>query len=337
MAETTTPQLRGAAVVGVGMAVPDRVVTNEEIAARLGVDVDWIIRRTGTRERHVRAPGERLDRLATTAARAALDDAHITADRVDMVIVATTSAEEMSPHAAPLVADDLGAAGAAALDISSACVGFLAGLALAVGQVESCRADTVVVIGADALSHYLDPADRGSAMLFGDGAGAVVVTATDGPTRIGPVVLSSDGRARDLIRLPRGERITMDGPAVYKRAVQVMADVTTQVLADAGLELADVDLFAYHQANSRIIAAVGSRLHLDPGRVIDEVGRFANTSAASLPIALAVARGDGRLVDGTRVLLAAFGAGLVWGGAVVRWGAHADDPCRDDRGRRIHR
>ena len=307
-------------IAGVAMAVPEQVVSNATIAARLGVDEDWLTRRTGTRDRHVVAADERLDQLATRASAAALERAGIAAADVDAVLVGTTSAEEMSPHAAPLVATDIGARGAAAIDLSAACTGFLSALVMGAGLIESGRARVVVATGADVLSRYLDPDDRGSAMLFGDGAGALVLTASDGPSSVGPAVLSSDGDGRGLIRLDRERRqIHMDGPAVYRHAVQQMADVTRQACAAAELAVEDIDLFVYHQANSRIIAAVGQRLRLDPGRVIDVVGRFANTSAASLPIALAVADEEGRLHPGDRVFLGAFGAGMVWGGVVLTW------------------
>ena len=313
--------LVGAALVGVGVAVPEQVITNAVIADRLGVDEEWISRRTGTSERHVAAPGQRLDEFAATAARAALAQAGIDAADVDAVLVGTTSAEEMSPHAAPLIAADIGASGAAAIDISAACTGFLSGLVMGAGMIESGRARAVLAIGADMLSRYLDRDDPQSAMLFGDGAGAAVLTAVEGGSRVGPAVLSSDGQRRELIRLARDELlIRMDGPTVYRHAVRLMTEVTEQAVRRAGLTVADIDLFVYHQANSRIIDAVGQKLHLDPARVVDVVGSFANTSAASLPIALAAAEQDGRLHDGDRVLLAAFGAGLVWGGVVVTWG-----------------
>jgi 3-oxoacyl-[acyl-carrier-protein] synthase-3 len=306
------------------MAVPGQVVTNAVIAARLGVDEQWITRRTGTSERRVAAPGERLDRFAAEAARAALRQAGTDAAEVDAVLVGTTSAEDMSPHAAPLVAGHIGAKGAAAIDISAACTGFLSCLVAGAGLIEAGRARTVLAIGADLLTRYLDWDDPSSAMLFGDGAGAVLLTAAPGPSRVGPAVLSSDPGGRDLIRLARDERlIRMHGPAVYRHAVQLMSEVTVQAAGRAGVSLAGIDLFVYHQANGRIIDAVGQRLRLDPARVLDVVGRFANTSAASLPIALAAAQRDGRLHDGDRVLLAAFGAGLVWGGVVVTWGPGA--------------
>lgn len=310
----------GAAIVGVGRAVPDRVVSNADIASRLGVDEQWLGTRTGTRERHVAAPGERLDRFAAQAARSALARADIAPEAVDLVLLGTTSPEEMSPHAAPLVAADIGATRAGAVDVSAACTGFLSGLALGTAMIEAGRARTVLAIGADLLTRYLDGDDRSSAMLFGDGAGAAVLTATTGPSRVGPVVLDSDGGGRDLIRLDREERlIRMDGPAVYRHAVKLMTAVTQQVADAAGVALTDIDLFVYHQANARIIDAVGRRLGLDPARVVNVVADFANTSAASLPIALTVADEQCGLRQGDRVLLAAFGAGMVWGGAVVTW------------------
>jgi 3-oxoacyl-[acyl-carrier-protein] synthase III len=311
----------GAALAGVGHAVPDTVVTNAEIARRLGVDEAWIETRTGTRERRALARGERLTDLAVRAACAALRDAGVAAADIDLVLVGTTSADEMSPHAAPLVAGALGIRGAAAIDLSAACTGFLSGLATAAAMIETGRARAALVVGADGLTRYLDPDDRGTAMLFGDGAGAVVVTATDPEaSAIGPVVLHSDPDGSDLIRLGRDDlRIRIDGPVVFRHAVRLMVEVTREAAAAAGIALADIDLFVYHQANSRIIRAVANELGADPARVVDVVGRFANTSAASIPIALSVAAQEDRLRPGATVLLAAFGAGLVWGGTVVTW------------------
>jgi 3-oxoacyl-[acyl-carrier-protein] synthase-3 len=303
------------------MSVPDAVVANRAIASRLGVDEEWIVSRTGTGERHVAAPGQRLEQFAADAARAALKQAAIDPADVDVVLVGTTSAEEMSPHAAPLVAADIGAIGAGAIDLSAACTGFLSCLAFGTSLIETSRAKTVVAVGADLLTRYLDKDDRSTAMLFGDGAGAAVLTAVEGQTRVGPIVLHSDGAQRDLIRLARDDRtIRMDGPTVYKHAVALMVDVTREALAGAGVDQADVDLFVYHQANARIIHAVGERLGLDAAKVVNVVGDYANTSAASLPIALAAVDQQGRLHPGDRVLLAAFGAGLVWGGTVIEWG-----------------
>jgi 3-oxoacyl-[acyl-carrier-protein] synthase-3 len=310
----------GVALRGVGHAVPDTIVTNATIAARLGVDEHWIASRTGTNERRWLAGDERLSSLAAQAGAAALAAAGVDAAQIDMVLVGTTSSDEMSPHTAALVAGDLGAVGAAAIDLSAACTGFLSGLALATAAIEAGRARAVLVIGADGLSRYVDQDDRSSAMLFGDGAGAMVLTATDATTQVGPVALHSDATGRALIRLEREDnRIRMEGPIVFRHAVRLLSEVSREVAAAAGIALSDVDLFVFHQANSRIVQAVGRELDLDPDRVVDVVDRFANTSAASLPIALSVAVDEGRLAPGATVLLAAFGAGLVWGGTVVRW------------------
>lgn len=301
--------------------MPERVVSNRDIAEHLGVEEEWLTSRTGTRERHVSGPDERLESLAASAAGDALKDAGMDAAEVDLVLVGTTSSEEMSPHAAPMVAADIGAKGAGAMDVSAACTGFLASLTMAAGMVETGRARTVVVIGADALYRFLDKDDRGTAMLFGDGAGAVVLTAVEGPSQVGAAIHHSDGDGRGLINLDREDRlIRMDGPTVYRYAVGSMTDVTREVLERAGLSVDDIDLFFYHQANARIIDAVGKRLHLDPDRVVNVIGEFANTSAASLPIALSAVRREGRLRDGDRLLLSAFGAGMVWGAVVATWG-----------------
>lgn len=301
--------------------MPGPVVTNADIADRLGVDEEWLAVRTGTSVRHVRGAEDRLDTMAAEAATLALKSAGIAPAVVDLVLVATTTADEMSPHAAAMVADDIGATGAGAMDVNAACTGFLACLTIGASLIESGRHRTVVVVGADALYRYLDPDDRGTAMLFGDGAGAVVLTAVDGPSRLGPACHHSDGGGRDLIRLDRDTRlIRMDGPTVYKYAVGAMVDVTREALESAGTDEAEIDWFFYHQANARILAAVGRRLGLDTDKVVNVIGEYANTSAASLPIALSVAYGDGRLRDGDRILLAAFGAGMVWSGMVATWG-----------------
>ena len=309
----------GAAVAGLGTAVPDRVVTNAPIAARLGVDPAWIVQRTGIRERRVAPPSMGLTDLAAAAGRTALDDAGIAPADVDLVLVATTSADDVTPSAAPLVAQALGADRAGAIDVGAACTGFLAGLHLAAATLESGRGDTVLLVGADVLARYTDPDDRRTAALFGDGAGAIVLTRTEGRGEIGPVVLRADGD-RDLLFISRERQVVeMEGHEVFKHAVTRMSEATVEACAAAGVALEDIDVFAYHQANGRILEAVGRRLALDPARVVDCVGGYGNTSAASIPLALDHARADGRLVDGARVLVSAFGAGFTWGAAVIDW------------------
>ncbi|HEX8857256.1 MAG TPA: beta-ketoacyl-ACP synthase III [Thermoleophilaceae bacterium] len=313
---------RGAALGSVAMAVPERVVPNDPIAERLGVDSRWIVERTGVRQRHVLEPEARLSDLAADAGGLALERAGLDAADIDLLLVATTTQDELTPNAAPLVATKLGAPRAAAIDVGAACTAFVSALAVAGGQVESGRANNALVIGADVLYRFVDPDDRRTAALFGDGAGAVIVTAAD-EARIGPVAMGSDGAHADLIRAGRGEKIFMQGHETFVNAVKRMTEVTVEALRLTGLGIDDIDLFVYHQANSRIIRAVGERLELPPERVVDCVDRYANTSAASIPIALAEAEADGRLFDGARVLLAAFGAGFTWGGTVVVWGDSA--------------
>jgi 3-oxoacyl-[acyl-carrier-protein] synthase-3 len=302
------------------MSVPAGVMANEPIAARLGVTDSWIRDRTGVRERRIARDGEGLTALAAQAGARALARADLDAGDLDLVLVATVTQDELMPNAAPLVAGELGAARAGALDVGSACAGFLPALALAVGQIEAGRAANALVIGADLMSRITDPDDRSTAALFGDGAGAVVLTATPAPGRIGPIVLGADASQAGLVVARRDEGVMrMEGHDTFKHAVARLVEVTGEALALAGLELVDVDLFVYHQANGRIIDAVGQRLGLAPERVARCVDRFANTSAGSIPIALAVAEEEGRLRQGERVLLASFGAGLTWGGALVEW------------------
>jgi 3-oxoacyl-[acyl-carrier-protein] synthase-3 len=314
----------GATMGAVGMAVPPTVVPNAAIAERLGVDDRWIVARTGISERRVLLDGETLADLATEAARRALAVADVDALDVDLVLAATASADHFMPNLAPLVAAALGADRAGAMDVGAACTGFLYAVATATAQIEAGRAREVLVIGADRLSHWLDPDDRRTAALFGDGAGAVVMGATAGPSRVGPTVLRADGaRAESIIAHREDSILRMEGHDTFKHAVLRLSEVTLQATEAAGLGLEDVDLFVYHQANRRILRSVGQRLGLDTERVVDCVDRYGNTSAASIPIALAEATGEGRLPDGARVLLAAFGSGFTWGGMVVEWGRHA--------------
>ena len=318
----------GASIGAVGMAVPEQVIENAPIAERLGVEESWISKRTGILQRHALAPDERLSDLAAQAGRAALESAQLDAGDLDLVLVATTSKDEITPDAAPLVAAALGARGAGAIDIGAACTGFVAGVAMARGQIETGSAERVLVIGADALHRYLDHDDRRTAALFGDGAGAVVMTATDPPGRISRPVLKADGALADLVYATRDEaKIRMEGHETFQNAVRRLEEVTKQAIELAGSEFDDIDLFVYHQANRRILTALADRLELPSDRVVDAIEKYANTSAATVPIALAEAQADGRLTDGSRVLLAAFGAGFTWGGVVVDWGL--DGPASD--------
>jgi 3-oxoacyl-[acyl-carrier-protein] synthase III len=312
-------EAKQAGIAAVAMALPERRVSNQEIAAHLDVDADWIAKRTGTSVRPWAVEGERLSDFAAQAATTALDRAGLAAAEVDLVLVATSTADEITPNAAPLVAGLIGAERAGAADLGSACTGWLAGLSLACGHIESGRARHAVVVGADFLSRFLDPTDRSTTPLFADGAGAAVISEVREDGAIGPVLLRADHAGADLIRLERGRLISMQGQETFKAAVSRLTEITQEALAAAGRELEDIDLFVYHQANSRIIKAVGQRLGLDPDRVVDYVGRFGNSSTATLPIALSVAEAEGRLHPGDTVLLATFGGGFTWGATVVRW------------------
>lgn len=312
----------GAAVTSIGMSVPANVVHNAPISARLGVDDEWIEKRTGIRSRHIASVGERVEDLAVAAGRAALERAELDATELDLVLVATTGPDDVLPNVAPLVAHALGATRAGGMDVGAACTGFLSALALAAGQVEAGRARYVLVVGADIMSRFLDHDDRQTAMLFADGAGAVVVGATGGAGGIFPMSLGADGGEAELVCIPRSEGlIRMRGQETFRHAVARLSESTLEAVALAGLELDDVALFVYHQANTRILRAVGERLGLPAERVVDCIATYGNTSAATLPIALAVAEEEGRLRSGDRVLLGAFGAGLTWGAGVIEWGA----------------
>jgi 3-oxoacyl-[acyl-carrier-protein] synthase-3 len=311
----------GAAIASVGVSLPETIVANAEIAPRIGVTDEWIVRRTGIRTRRVAAPDERLATYATAAAAAALGRAGITAGEIDLVLVATTTADEVMPNAAPQVAHELGAIRAGAFDIGAACTGFLSALAVAAAQIESGRVQAAVVIGADLMSRITDPGDRATAAVFADGAGAVVVQATAQDSRIGPIVLGADGAGADHIIVPRADgMIRMRGHETFREAVARLSLATGQAVRAAGARLEDIDLFVYHQANGRILSAVAERLNLPLERVVDCISEHGNTSAGTLPLALDHAERDGRLQPGHRVLLGAFGAGFTWGATVVEWG-----------------
>lgn len=317
--------LGGVAIGAVGVAVPTEVRTNEPIAARLGVAEDWIVARTGVRERRIAAPEEGVVDLAAEAASRSLKAAAVAPQSVDLVLVATMSHDQLTPAAAPLVAERIGAKRAGAIDLNAACAGFVSAIALGVAQVESRRAQCVLVIGADVMSRLIDPDDRATAALFGDGAGAVLLHATEAPGRIGPVVLGSDGTRSDLVTASRGEAIMrMKGPDTFRQAVDRLSEATLAAAAADGVTLDEIDVFVYHQANTRILEAVGERLGLDPRRVVDCIARCGNTSAATVPIALGEAAETGMLFDGARVLMAAFGGGLAWAATVAEWGLDAD-------------
>ena len=319
LASPAPTRRRAAGIAGLGRALPANVVENAPIAERIGVDPDWITKRTGISARHRCGEGDGLTQLAVQAGNRALDDAGIDAADVDAVLVATSSSDDIVPQAAPMVAGALGADGAMGWDVGLACTGFLAGLQQGAALIESGRASTVLLIGADVLGCYTDHDDRKTAALFGDAAaGAVLVPG--GPASIGPVVLGSDAQ-RELLYVDRTDAVVrMEGRLVYEKAIENMARSCRELMEIAELELDDVDLVIAHQANGRIINAVRERFGLDRDRVADYVADYGNTSAASIPLALSLAQDDGRLPDEGNVLLTAFGAGFSWGAALLTYG-----------------
>lgn len=329
-AATRRPSTRAVGVLGLGTALPDHVVTNDDLAARMDTSDAWIRRRTGIAERRFVAEGEATSDLAIRAARAALADAAVDVADVGHVVVATSTPDHLVAPTAPAVAAALGTR-AAAVDLGAACAGFLYALRVAAGLLATDDAP-VLVVGADCLSRSVDPDDREVAVLFGDGAGAVVLGA-GGPGDLGPFDLGSDGTDPSCLwveaggsRLPSTastldgrHRLTMRGAEVYRQAIAAMTTSSQRVLDAAGITVDEVDLVVGHQANARILTGVADRLGVPHDRLHLTVDRHGNTSAASIPLALADARDNGRLHDGDRLLLTAFGAGLTWGSCLLTW------------------
>ena len=310
-----------AGVFGIGSALPEQIVTNADFAAYLDTSDEWIQRRTGIKQRRHLNGSRSLTDLAVEACNAALLDAGRDAADIDHVIVSTLTPDRLMPGLAPGIADIIGANGAGAIDVNAACSGFLYALDQAAALVESGRCKIVLVCAAEALSRITDRNDRGTAILFADGAAAVVVAAGNDLT-IGcaPFVLHSDGVHADLLYASSDERLLrMEGQEVYRHAVTRMVEATAEALVRARMTVDDIDLFVAHQANARIIEATARRLGVPDEKVVINVDLVANTSSASIPLALHQAEREGRLKPGDTVALAAFGAGFVWGAGVISW------------------
>ncbi len=308
---------RGVALTGWGGALPPAVVTNADIEARLETTDRWITERTGIRERRI---GGTSGGLATEAGQQALGSAGVDPATVDLLVLATTTPDQTMPATAATVHDALGLSGGA-FDLNAACAGFVYALHVAHSSVASGNSARALVVGVDIMSGIVDEDDRSTAVLFGDGAGAVVVEATEGEDRVLGWDLGVDGSARDLLSAPVGGKITMEGKEVYRRAVRITVESARAALERAKCTVDDVALFIPHQANLRIIEAVSERLGLPIDRTAAMVDRTGNTSAASIPLALAEAAVSGRIRPGDTVLMTGFGAGMAWASGVLRWGA----------------
>jgi 3-oxoacyl-[acyl-carrier-protein] synthase-3 len=309
------PAAIGVAVVGWGVALPDATVTNADLEARLDTSDRWITERTGIRERRV---GGTTGELATAAARQALVAAEASSGSVELMVLATSTPDQQLPATASAVQDALGL-GCGAFDVNAACSGFVYALVAGAGMA-AMGARRVLVVGADVMSRVTDQQDRSTAVLFGDGAGAVVLDAVEGPGQLLGWDLGSDGSLRHLLQADVGGYVRMEGKEVFRRAVRVMIDSSEAALARAGLSADDVDLLVPHQANTRIIEAACERLGIPMARTASVLDRTGNTSAASIPLALGDAAAAGRLSKGDIVLLVGFGAGMTWASAVLRWG-----------------
>ncbi|WP_282609152.1 beta-ketoacyl-ACP synthase III [Pelagibius sp. Alg239-R121] len=318
-------------VKGCGSYLPAKRVTNAELAERIDTSDEWITQRTGIRERRIAAEGEHTSHLGVKAARDALNDADMTADDVDLVICATATPDDTFPATATRIQEGLGMVRGAAFDVQAVCSGFVYGLSIADNFIKSGQAKTALVIGAETFSRILDWKDRGTCVLFGDGAGAVVLSAEEGEgTTDDRGILSthlySDGRHREALYVDGGPSTTgtagflrMEGKEVFRHAVVRMAEAIDTALETNNLTAADVDWLVPHQANLRIIESMGRRLKLPDDRVVKTVDKHANTSAASIPLALVEATRDGRIKPGDLVLMEAMGGGFTWGSALVRW------------------
>jgi len=314
-------------IAGTGRYLPATILTNAELAQRVATSDDWIQTRTGIRQRHIAAPDELTSDLALHAARAALDAAGMQPADVDLIIVATTTPDMVFPSTACILQDKLGVRGGAAFDVQAVCSGFVYALALADKMVSTGMARNALVVGAEIYSRIVDWNDRGTCVLFGDGAGAVVLVPAATPGIL-TAHLHADGSYRDILAVPGQVRngvvegvpfLHMDGTAVFKFAVKVLADVAEEALAATSMHANDIDWVIPHQANIRIMDATMKKLHLPHERLVVTLGEHGNTSAASIPLALDIAVRDGRIQPGQHVMLLGVGGGFTWGSVFMRW------------------
>jgi len=332
---TLPPQTkRTVSIIGTGSYLPERVLTNAELEKSVETTDEWITTRTGIRERRIAAEGESTSDLAAKAAQAAMENAGITADEIDLIIVATITPDMFFPSTACFVQTKIGARQAACFDVSAACAGFLYALEIAQQFITSHTYDTILVIGAEKLSSIVDWTDRNTCVLFGDGAGAAILRHRGGGHGVVSTYMASDGGLADILYIPGGGSrtpvtkdnadqrlncIKMNGKETYKHAVISMLDAATRALADSNLKPSDLACIIPHQANLRIIEAIAGRMHVPMERFMINLDRYGNTSAAAVAIALDEANRNGRMKVGDYVLLVVFGGGLTWASSVIQW------------------
>lgn len=321
-------------ITGWGMYVPEKRLTNFDLEKMVDTSNEWILERTGIQERRIVSDDETASTMSVQAGLAALDVARLSPQDLDLVIVATVSPDNLYPSCASIVQDALGAKKAAAFDIGAGCSGFLYGLSTASQFIATGLYRNILVIGAEAFSRTLDWKDRNTCVLFGDGAGALVLESSSLPGGALSFILGSDGSGEKLLHLrglcarpvdyPSQGRpcMYMNGPEVFKFAVTAMVDAARRAIDAAGLSLSDINLFIPHQANYRIIQTMTRFLHLGEDRVFINIQRYGNTVSASIPIALCEAMDQGRIREGDRIALVSFGTGFTWGGVVIHWGVH---------------
>lgn len=318
-------------VLGCGSYLPSTIVTNHELANRIDTSDEWIRARTGIHERRIAGPGEKTSDLAYHAAMAAMRDAGVSATDIDLVVCATTTPDETFPSVATIIQSRIGMTRGAAFDVQAVCSGFIYALAVADNFIKAGQAETVLLIGAECMSRLMDWTDRTTCVLFGDGAGAVVLTAGQGEGKASDrgvlnTKLFSDGRLHDLLYVDGGPSTTqttghlrMQGKEVFKYAVNNIAASIEASAEEAGVHLSEIDWFVPHQANQRILDGTARKLHISSDKFISTVAHHGNTSAASVPLALHMAVADGRIRRGNLVLLEAMGGGLTWGAGLLRW------------------
>ena len=327
--------MRYAHVTGWGMAVPENVLTNHDLEQIVDTNDEWIISRTGIKERRIATKNETTSSLALDAARRALSQTNLDPGDIQLIIVATASPDFIFPATACLVQDQLGAVNAGAFDLSAACTGFIYAVNMAAQSIRSGSLDNALVIGAETLSRFVNWEDRNTCVLFGDGAGAFVLQASENPGGVLSCVMRSDGSGGDLLSVPAGgsaipathetvdrnlHKIQMNGREVFRFATRVMASATREAVDKAGLRLEDINLIIPHQANSRIIEVAARGIRIPMTQIVMNIERYGNTSTASIPIAICEALEDDRIKPGDNLVLVGFGGGLTWGALVLEWG-----------------